>query len=137
LYAFFITTYQSPHIATVSQFKEFAMGKAVSMQWKYLPSHSLKKFRSKPSAWKVRLIILFTISGPLMLAYKDPDIINAQLYSGTLWDVCTTIKRKHPGMLMSGVVVLHDSACPHVAHTVQDMLYFICWRMSDHCPYST
>jgi len=36
---------------------------------------------------------------------------------------------------MKGVIMLQDGACPHVNTTVQDVLRFICWKMSDYPSY--
>jgi hypothetical protein len=38
-------------------------------------------------------------------------------------------------MLTRGIIVLHDNAHSHVAHTVQDMLYSMHWKVSDNPPY--
>jgi len=36
---------------------------------------------------------------------------------------------------MKGVIILQDGACPHVNHTVQDVLCFMCWKMSNYTLY--
>jgi hypothetical protein len=48
--------------------------KAESMKYDYSSSPYTKKFKSKPSARKVVLIVVFTISGLFMLMFKNPDI---------------------------------------------------------------
>jgi hypothetical protein len=67
-----------------------------------------------------------------MLAFKDPVItIHTQHYCGILWDLQTTIS-----MLTRDLIMLHGSACPYVAHTVQDILHSMCWKVLDHPPYN-
>jgi hypothetical protein len=82
-------------------------------------------------------ILKTQIYGSLALAFKDPDItINIQCYYGTLRDLLTAIKRKHPSMLTRGVITFHDNAHLHVARTIHDTLCSICWKVSNHPPYS-
>jgi hypothetical protein len=51
-------------------------------------------------------------------------------------DLHTAIKRKHPSMLMRGIIMLHNNAHPNVAHTVQDTLHSMLWKVLDHPSYS-
>jgi hypothetical protein len=80
------------------------------------------------------LTIFFDINTLLMSVFKDPDItINAHSYCGTLQDLYTTIKRKHPSTFIRGVI---SNTHPHVAHTTQGMLCSEHWKVLDHHPYS-
>jgi hypothetical protein len=72
-----------------------------------------------------------------MLVFKDRDISNSALhYCRTFNDLHTSIKRKRSVMLTKSVIVLRDHAHLHAAHTVQDALCFMCWKMLDHLPYN-
>jgi hypothetical protein len=44
------------------------------------------------------------------------------------WSIC-------PSMLVRDIM-LHNSAHHHVAHTVQDMLCFMCWEVLRHPPFT-
>jgi len=39
-------------------------------------------------------------------------------------------------MLTRGVLMLCDTACPHVAHILQDIQCFMHWNMVEYLPYS-
>jgi histone-lysine N-methyltransferase SETMAR len=48
--------------------------------------------------------------------------INAGVYCNTLKKLCCVIQNKQRGMFSWGVVMLHDSACPHTAAATQDLI---------------
>lgn len=76
-------------------------------------------------------LLLTWIYSPL--AFKDPNITTyTQQFCETLQDFQPQLR---DSMLMKGVIMLQDGACPHVNHTVQDVLCFICWKMSDYPSY--
>ncbi|GFY61426.1 hypothetical protein TNIN_14931 [Trichonephila inaurata madagascariensis] len=51
----------------------------------------------------------------LLLYFKEPDVsINTQRYTQILDTLHKAIKNKYPGMLSSGVIILHDNAGQHV-----------------------
>jgi hypothetical protein len=56
--------------------------------------------------------------------------------SGILLNLHSAIKRKCLSMLMRSVTVLHGNPSPHLAHTVQDTLHFMCWKVLDHSSYN-
>jgi histone-lysine N-methyltransferase SETMAR len=45
------------------------------------------------------------------------------------------VKNKRPGKLSRGVLMLHDNARPHAAHTTWDTLRRFGWGVLDHPPY--
>ncbi len=49
-------------------------------------------------------------------------IINAERYCETLKNLRKAIKRKRPGLLMEGVILLHDNTHPHSANVMQELL---------------
>jgi histone-lysine N-methyltransferase SETMAR len=62
--------------------------------------------------------------------------VRAGVYCNTLKKLHRAIQNKQLGMLSSGVVMLHDNACPHTAATTQDLIATIGWEQFDHPPYS-
>ena len=48
--------------------------------------------------------------------------INAGSYCATLERLRAAIKRKRPGLLTTGVLLLHDNAWPHVTTETQQLL---------------
>jgi hypothetical protein len=69
---------------------------------------------------------------PAVIQYLMLTVKNPQHSFGTLQDLHTIVRRKHPHMLMRNVIVLHDNICPHVACTVQDTLCSMRWKVLDH-----
>jgi hypothetical protein len=43
--------------------------------------------------------------------------------------MCTKIKIIHPGKLIDGIILLHDNACHHVVHRVQNKVNAIQWKV--------
>lgn len=62
--------------------------------------------------------------------------INTQISCEAIRDLHTTIKGKHPCMLTTGVITLNNNAHHNVAHTVQDTLYSMLWKVLDHLSYN-
>jgi histone-lysine N-methyltransferase SETMAR len=83
------------------------------------------------------LTVFVDIHEPLLLEWMPVGAtINAQRYCDTLQNLRWAIKNKRPGKLSRGVVMLHDNACPHAAHTTWDTLRRFGWGVLDHPPYS-
>lgn len=111
--------------------------KLSSMQWKHANSPPPKKFKVQPSAGKVMLTFFFDHEGPLLIEFTEPRVhINANLYNETLNKLHQAIRRKRPGKLSRGVILLHDNARPHVAKVVKENLQRKKWRILEHPPYS-
>ncbi|GFR10857.1 uncharacterized protein TNCT_278171 [Trichonephila clavata] len=88
------------------------------MQWKHPNLPRLKKFKAQQSTGKVMLVVFFEMQGPLLSEFKELEVsINAQRYTYTLYKMYKAIE-KRPGMLSSGVIILHDNARPQVARSV-------------------
>jgi len=64
----------------------------------------------------------------------SPSSFNASVEH--LQDLCTAIKKQHSGLSVSDVIVLHIGACPHITHTVQDVLCSRQWKVFNHAVYS-
>ncbi|XP_035232740.1 histone-lysine N-methyltransferase SETMAR-like [Stegodyphus dumicola] len=87
-----------------------------SMQWKHASSPTPKKFKTISSAGKVLLTVFFDIKGPLIVEFLEHrKTINSNVDCETLRCLCRSIKNKRPGLLMEGVVLLHDNVRPHVS----------------------
>lgn len=48
--------------------------------------------------------------------------INAVVYGATLECLQAAIRRKCPGLLSKGVLILHDNARPHTVNATQELL---------------
>jgi histone-lysine N-methyltransferase SETMAR len=63
--------------------------------------------------------------------------ITSDVYCETLKKkLLRTIQNKMYGMLISGVVVLHDNTRPHTAARTRALLQYFNWELFDHPPYS-
>ena len=54
------------------------------------------------------------------------------LWLRVLW---LTVKSKHPGMLLDGIILLHDNGHPHTANLVRDKLQRFGWKTLQLPPY--
>jgi hypothetical protein len=78
-----------------------------------------------------------TTKGLLLVDFMEKvTTINAASYCGTLERLKTAIKRKRPGLLTKGVLILHDNARPHVAIATQELLQHFRWTVLEHPAYS-
>jgi hypothetical protein len=57
---------------------------------------------------------------------------NAASYCATLERLKTAIKRKRPGLVTKGVLILHDNARTHVATATQEPLQRFRWTVLEH-----
>ena len=62
--------------------------------------------------------------------------INSAVYCETLKRLRRAIQNKRRGILTSGIVLIHDNACPHSAAATQQILKQFKWDVFDHPPYS-
>ena len=96
-----------------------------SMEWKHLGSPVKKKFKSQPSAGKVLLTIFWDSQGVIMEHYLERGAtVNSVWYSEMLsTELKPAIRTKRRGLLLSGVLLLHDNVRPHTAiHTLQTLV---------------
>jgi histone-lysine N-methyltransferase SETMAR len=63
---------------------------------------------------------------------KHGENVNSASYSEVLLKLQDAIRRKHPGQLVRGVLLHHDSATPHTARATQELQ----WELLEHPPYS-
>ncbi|GFW36255.1 uncharacterized protein TNCV_4931171 [Trichonephila clavipes] len=62
--------------------------------------------------------------------------INAAAYCATLIKLRRAKQNKRHGLLMSGVLLLHDNARPHSAINTQNLIRSFGWEQIDQPPYS-
>ncbi|GFO45365.1 histone-lysine N-methyltransferase SETMAR [Plakobranchus ocellatus] len=97
---------------------------------------------------RIRRILVSKCRGPQATVFWDAkgvillDIlpqgqcINAARYCSTLDRFKETIRRKRPGLLRRGVVLLHDNATPHSANLTQQWLQRYGWEILPHSAHS-
>ncbi|GFY77193.1 mariner Mos1 transposase [Trichonephila inaurata madagascariensis] len=107
------------------------------MQWKHASSPPPKKFRAVKSAHKVLLTVFFEVQDPLLVEFLEHrKSIYSDVYCEAFRRLRSSIKNKRPGLLTEGVVLLHNSARPHVSRVTQMELDKFKWETLDHPPYS-
>ena len=62
--------------------------------------------------------------------------VNAASFCQTLNRLREAIRRKRPGRLREGVVLLHDNATPHTANLTRQWLENFGWEVLPHPPHS-
>ena len=109
--------------------------KRSSMVWKHSTSPTKKKFKMIPSACKVMLTMFWDIQGVIQQKFQPhSENVNAASYCTTLWELRQGIRRKQPGLLTKGVILLDDNARPHTARVTQELLRTFCWHLLEHPP---
>ncbi len=75
------------------------------------------------SANEVMCTVLFDAKVIIWQEYLLKDTtINMERYCETLKNLRKAIKRKRPGLLIEGVILLHDNACSHNKNVTQELL---------------
>jgi histone-lysine N-methyltransferase SETMAR len=111
--------------------------KRASMQWKHPSSPCVQKFKVTPSAGKVMLTVFWDCQGVLLTNFqKKGDNVNSESYCEVLLMLRDAIRRKRPGLLTRGVLLLHDNARPHTARLTQEKINHLGWELLEHPPYS-
>jgi hypothetical protein len=81
--------------------------------------NKLKKFKQKLSARKLMATVLWDRKGVVMVEFMQQGTTMSQVYCETLKKLHMAIQNKRRGMLTYSVVLLHDSACPHMSTTAR------------------
>ncbi|GFY61060.1 uncharacterized protein TNIN_413971 [Trichonephila inaurata madagascariensis] len=85
------------------------------------------------SAGKVMLAAFFDIQGPLLLAFKEPEVsIHAQHYTKAPNKVHMALKNKRSGMLSSDVIILHGNARMPVSKVYVEAIASKKWEVLEH-----
>jgi hypothetical protein len=58
--------------------------------------------------------------------------ITSEVYCKILKKLGRAVQNKRRGMLTSGVVLLHDNACPHTVARTRALLEHFNWELFDH-----
>jgi hypothetical protein len=75
--------------------------------------------------------------GVLMVEFmQQGTTITSEVYCEAPKKLHRAIQNKRRGMLMAGVVLLHDRACLHTAACTQALLEHFNWELFGHPPYS-
>ena len=91
--------------------------KRASMQWKHPASPAHNKFKVTPSAGKVMLRVFWDCQGVLLTEFQQcGHTITSASYCTILTKLRAAIRRKQPGLLTKGLLLLHDNARPHSAN---------------------
>ncbi|KAJ4447763.1 hypothetical protein ANN_09771 [Periplaneta americana] len=91
------------------------------------------------TAGKVMLMLFFDSVGPLLCHFTERgDSVTSARYSEFLCtELSRAVKKKRPGHLRDGVILLHDNAQPHTARHTMDTIRDLRWEVLEHPPYSS
>ena len=77
--------------------------------------------------------VFWDTTGVILIEYLERGrTINADRYCATLTKLRETIRRKRPGLLSKGAILLHDNARPHAARQAQELLQRFKWEVWNH-----
>jgi len=108
-----------------------------SMTWKHLGSPPMRKFKTNPSARKMMATVFWDSRGIILMEFlQHGQTVNAVRYCETLEHLREAIRRKRPGLLSRGVVLLHDNATPHTSAKTLEWLQKYNWEILQHPAYS-
>lgn len=114
-----------------------AENKRDSMTWKHIASPPVRKFKISPSAKKIMASVFWDHKGPLLVDFLERgNTVNAEQYCKTLDRLRQAIRKKRPGLLSDGIILLHDNATPHTASCTRHWLDRYNWEVLDHPSYS-
>jgi hypothetical protein len=99
---------------------------------------SLKKFKTQPSAGKVKLAVFWDSQGPVLEHYQERgNTVTSGRYCDMLRnELKPTIHKKLRGNLSQGVLLLDDNAHPHSAAHTKETLQELKYEALDHPLYS-
>lgn len=110
-----------------------------SMVWKKAEEPAPKKFKTVASAGKVMVTVFWDHLGPIHVEFMEKGstrTITSNTYCETLKRLRKAIKDRRPGLLSSGVILIHDNARPHSANQTKQLLQSFKWDIFPHPPYS-
>lgn len=112
--------------------------KQQSQQWLPRGSNPPLKARVTPSLGKVMATIFWDATGILLIDYLQKGLtINAQYYGSLIEnDVRKALRKKRPGKLTRGIILLHDNARSHTARHTQEIIERLGWQLLPHPAYS-
>ena len=108
-----------------------------SMTWKHLGSPPVTKFKINQSVKKMMATVFWDSRGVILVEFLPcGESVNAVRYCESLEHLREAIRRKRPGLLTSGVVLLHDNATPHTSVKTVEWLQKYNWEILEHPAYS-
>jgi len=108
-----------------------------SMQWHHPGSPKPKKAKTRFSAGKVMVTILWDSKGVLYVDFlTDHRTINAEYYAELLEGPVKTAIRNKRNRSQTSVSFLQDNACTHVAARTMDTIQNLKWNILPYPPYS-
>ena len=112
--------------------------KQQSSVWKHPSSPSPTKALISKSAGKVMAIIFCDIQGIILNHFVPPKTTVTGNYYATVIqsELLLAIKRKHPHLERSGILLHHDKAPSHNSRIVMDTSQQTRYRLLPHPPYS-
>jgi len=112
--------------------------KEQSRQWTHTHSpNKPRKFKQSFANIKLIATVFWDRKGVLLIEFMEPGTtITSETYCETLKKLCRATENKRRRMLTSGVVLLHDNACPHTAARTRALLQKFHWDLFNHPPYS-
>jgi histone-lysine N-methyltransferase SETMAR len=97
-----------------------------------------EKCRTQPSAGKVMLNLFWGEQGIILEHYMPRrNTVTSAPYADLLKNhLCPEIKSKQCGLLSTGVLLQHDNARPHTAHSTVATIQDLSFECLPHPPYS-
>ncbi|GBM81439.1 hypothetical protein AVEN_11288-1 [Araneus ventricosus] len=103
------------------------------MEWRHTHSPVRVKAKQTLSQLKIMVSMFWDRHGALLVYFmQHGTTINAVAYGQTLRKLRRAIQNKRHGMLIEGILLLHDNARPHTAAQTQVLLDSFGWEVLDH-----
>jgi len=112
--------------------------KKASKEWRHTSSPEPKKFHTQPSAGKIMLTLFWDERGVILEHYVPRGYtVTCAMYADFLKNhLRPAIKSKRRGLLSTGVLLQHDNAGPHTAHSTVATIQDLSFECLPHPPYS-
>ncbi len=111
------------------------------MVWKLADEPAPKKVKLEKTQKRVMCTTFSNHQGVIYIEYlllerKGDHTMTKERYIETLYNLRTAIKCKHPGLLSSRVIILHDNARVHTTGITFPFLTNFGWIIFTHLPNS-
>jgi len=112
--------------------------KKANKEWHLTSSPKPKKFCTQPSMRKVMLTLFWDEWGVILEHYMPRvNNVTSATYADFLKNhLCPAIKSKRCGLLSTGVLLQHENARPHAAHSTVATIQDLSFECLPHPPYS-
>ena len=102
-----------------------------------IPRPQPQTFKVTPSAGNVVFTMFWFCQGVLLTEFQQHvHTVKSASYCTILTKLRAPIRRKRPGLLTKGMLLLHENARPHSANQTTAMLRSFKWQVLQHPPYS-